>query len=264
LAKLVGNRVYLGEARSGEFTNPGAHKALIDEDTFRLAQAAKVRPTNGFGGALLSGLLRCQGCRYVLKADSMRDRKGEKRRLYRCRGTRSGGKCSAPASVLGSVVEPWVVEKFFDGLGDVLAEAVRSSGDLRDLEERVALASAELTAYRDSAAVDVLGADSFNEGLQGRANGLRDAQEALDEARDAAGVVDLPDAATLREVWGELEVADRRQLLHRGVDAIFLRSAGRANIPIENRALILWRGEAPDDFPGPGRKLDVRPFDWPS
>ena len=149
LAKLIGNPVYLGQARSGEFSNPDAHQAIVDEDTWKVAQATKQPPQNGLGGALLSGLVRCQGCRYVLKADSMRDRTGERVRLYRCRSSRSAGKCPAPASVLGSVVEPFVVERFFDGLGDVLAEAVRSSADLRDLEQQVEQANAELVAYRD-------------------------------------------------------------------------------------------------------------------
>jgi hypothetical protein len=264
MQSLLSNRVYLGEARSGEFVNVDAHQAIIDEKTWKIAQVTKQPPVNGLGGALLSGLLRCAGCRYILKADSQRNRQGEKVRLYRCRAHRSGGRCQAPTSVLGSVVEPWVVESFFNGLGDVLAEAVRSSADLRELEEQVKLANAELVAYRDSAAVDVLGAESFRAGLETRSSVLSAAQETLEAARDAAGTADLPDAATLRGIWGDLDVADRRHLLHRGMDAIFVRRVGQANVPIADRALILWRGEGPDDLPGPGRKLDVRSFDWPS
>jgi DNA invertase Pin-like site-specific DNA recombinase len=264
LRHLVANRVYLGEARSGEFVNAGAHQAIIDLETWTVAQTTRQPQQNGLGGALLSGLIRCAGCRYGLKADSMKNRQGEKVRLYRCRAHRSAGKCPAPASVLGSVVEPYVVEQFFDGLGDVLAEAVRSSSDLRELEERVERANAELVAYRDSAAVDVLGEDSFMAGLQTRSLALSEAQDALEAARDAAGTADLPDAASLRGIWPDLDVGDRRHLLHRGLDAVFVRSVGQANVPITDRALILWRGEGPDDLPGPGRKLEVRSLDWPS
>src|SRR5207248_8797459 len=100
---IVENPVYLGQARSGQFTKEKAHDVLVDPDTWAAAQTKRAKPHNGFGGALLSSIVRCGGCGGPLKADSMRDRDGTKLRLYRCRGESSRGRCAAPASILGRV-----------------------------------------------------------------------------------------------------------------------------------------------------------------
>jgi len=264
ISHILANRVYLGEARSGEHVLPGAHEPLVDEATWLAAQRPGEKATGTLGGALLSGLVRCAGCRYVLKADSMRARDGEKLRLYRCRGESASGRCPSPASVLGRVIEPWVIERFFEGLGDVLAEAVAASESHRQLETDLDSARRELATYRDSAAAEILGRDSFEAGLRARAGHVGRLERLLAEARDAAGVTDLPDAISLRETWEELEVAERRHLLSLGIDAVFLRSIGQGSSPITERALICWRGEAPEDLPGPGRRVGLRSFDWPS
>jgi DNA invertase Pin-like site-specific DNA recombinase len=257
LTHLLSNRVYLGEARSGEFVNESAHSALVDEDTWRLAQRPAGKRSTG-EGALLSGLARCAGCRYILKHDNMTSH-GKRLTIYRCRGHRAMGTCADRASSLSRVIEPFVVERFFEGLGDVLAEAVRVAGDYRELEARLDRAQAELVAYRDSGAAAVLG-DAFLDGLVIRQGKVDAAREALDAVRDSA--VDLPDAPTLRGVWDELSVRQRRHALAAGIDAVFLRSG--KGLPIAERVHIFWRGEAPSDLPGVGRRVGpIRPLDWP-
>ena len=67
-------------------------------------------------GALLAGLLRCAGCRYVMKPDTITSREGNLRQ-YRCRGEHAAGRCPAPTSVLAHVIEPRVVAAFFAELG---------------------------------------------------------------------------------------------------------------------------------------------------
>ena len=67
LSRLISNRAYLGEARSGEFVNDGAHDAIVDGGTWRSAQTGRAAPSRG-PGSLLGGLLRCAGCRFALKA----------------------------------------------------------------------------------------------------------------------------------------------------------------------------------------------------
>lgn len=263
LTHLISNRVYLGEARSGEFVHPGAHEPLIDAETWELAQRTKQPRSEGRGGALLSGLLRCAGCRYVLKADHMRDRGGEKLRLYRCRIDRAAGGCPAPASVLGRVVEPWVIKRFFEEAEAprVLVDDRHASDARRELLEALEHAEAELDAYRDTGAAAILGAERFEAGLRGRAQRVQDAAEALAGAEQPG--VDLPDVAELRASWGELTVAERRHILTAAVDAVFLRRTGQVSVPIADRALICFRGEGPDDLPGPGRRgVGIRSFDW--
>jgi DNA invertase Pin-like site-specific DNA recombinase len=259
LVHVIENRAYLGEARSGEFSKAGAHEPLIDVETWEAAQEAKgERPVNGMGGALLSGVLRCAGCSYVLKPDTMKGHDGSKLRLYRCRGERSGGACPAPASVLGTVIEPFVVDSFFAGLGGMRAEASVLTEELRAAEEAFGRADRELAAWRDHESLSDLG-DVYVEGLRSRASRRDEAVDALEHARVRAGVADLPSATDLEAVWPDLDVSERRHLLQAGLDAVFIR---RGRVPIVDRARVLWRGEGPADLPGPGRRLGLRSYVW--
>lgn len=263
LTHLIANRVYLGEARSGEHVMPGAHEPLIDNATWQLAQrkAGTYAPPRG---ALLSGLVRCAGCRYCLKADKMRLRSGEKVRAYSCRGKRSSGTCEARAAVLGSVIQPWVIECFFARVGDLKASVVERVQAVEDAKRKLVEAEAELDVFLASNLMSVIGDERFREGVELRQAVVEDARSELDTAISAAGANELPDLPTLRELWPDLALNHQRSLLSTAIDAIFLRSVGQANTPIADRAVILWRGEAPADLPGVGRRVDaIRPFDWP-
>jgi site-specific DNA recombinase len=252
LTNVISNRAYVGEARSGEFTNPAAHEAIVDEQTWQAAQQAKgERPANGMGGALLSGVLRCAGCGYILKPDTMSQR-GVKRRLYRCRTERSSGRCPAPASVLGSVIEPYVVEQFMAGLGGMRAEGVAMHKELREAETALERAERELAAYLAAVSADDVGAQAFGDGARQRRQAVDHARATLDRIREKAGIGDLPLAADLEQTWGGMTVDDRRSLLQAGLDAVVI-DRGRA--PIDKRATVYWRGEAPAD-------LDLRGRGW--
>src|SRR5215216_6527383 len=112
-AKMIANRVYLGEARSGAHRNASAHAPLVSPAEWEAAQGDRhvSSPRNG-DGLMLSGLVRCAGCRYLLKPDAMRGRNGERIGLYRCRGRHAAGKCPAPASILARVLDPHVERLF--------------------------------------------------------------------------------------------------------------------------------------------------------
>lgn len=259
LKAMIGNRAYLGEARSGEFTNSDAHRPLIDPATFERAQRSG-RHYAATGGALLSGLLRCAGCCFTMKPDHMRSRRGEKLRIYRCRGRFSFGECKARASVLGSVIEPFVVETFFDRIPDLRLAAVRANDEL-DAAKRVReRAELELVAFRD--AESVLGTH-YLPGLAERVRILDAAEARVLELQRAAGLDALPDVVTLHEAWEQMSLSQRRRVLSGGMDAVFLRSVRRRNVPIGERAVVLWRGEAPDDLPSLSRRgFTPREFRW--
>jgi DNA invertase Pin-like site-specific DNA recombinase len=266
LAHLIANRVYLGEARSGDFTMPGAHRPLVDEPTWNAAQRPRGPYLPGRGEALLSGLLRCAGCRHVMKSNSMRTRRAERRRIYRCRGHFAAGVCEERPAVMAEIVEDWVTERFFARVGDLEARGVPSNRRLTDARRAVEAARAELEAYRDSAAVAVLGQEPFLAGLRARAEALRGAEARLAEIRGEAELAEVGGVYRLRETWPELSVAERRQLLASAIDAVFLRRVGQANVPVSSRSLVLWRGEAPADLPGRGYgrwDTEIRPFEWP-
>ena len=116
--KVIENPVYTGQARSGQHHKDGAHPALVSEAEWRAAQLTRrtVSPLRSPSGALLAGLLRCAGCRYVMKPDTITSREGNLRQ-YRCRGEHAAGRCPAPTSVLAHVIEPRVVAAFFAELG---------------------------------------------------------------------------------------------------------------------------------------------------
>jgi hypothetical protein len=198
-----------------------------------------------------------------MKADFMRDRSGAKVRIYSCRGKRSSGTCRSRSAVLGSVVEPWVVERFFERAGDFKVGKFERAQAVEDAERDLAAAETELEAFLLSDVGSIAGAERFREGVVARQAVIDEAQEALAAATGAAGWIDHPELLTMQGMWPTLEVAHQRSLLAAGIDAIFLRSVGQANTPIADRARILWRGEAPADLPGMGRRVsEIRPFDW--
>ncbi len=246
LKALISNRAYLGEARSGEFVNSDAHEPLIDPATFALAQCQAGRAAGGSGGALLSGLVRCAGCSFTMKPDHMRVRNGQKARIYRCRGRFSLGDCEARASVMGRVIEPWVLEQFWARVPDLWVEAVDESAERGEAHRAWEQAERELVAYRDTESA--LG-PHFRAGLESRRAALEEAEAHLADLRQASGPIDGAELVGLRDSWDGLTVPEQREILAGAIDAVFLRSVGRRNVPIGERAVVLWRGEAPVDLP---------------
>jgi DNA invertase Pin-like site-specific DNA recombinase len=258
LSHLLSNRVYLGEARSGEFVNAGAHEAVIDEGTFQLAQRKEQKASRRGGPSLLTGLLRCAGCRYCLKPDSMKPKyEGERIRAYRCRGTRAAGKCSAPASTLARVIEPFVVGAFLARHAKVGGRQVVDDSAQKTAELEIATARAQRDAFLGLEIADAAIAQAE----------LNRRQERLDAALAHHASLLLPEAldmSAMVETWPDFTVEEKRELLSAGIGAIFLRRApSRGQWPIESRCLILWAGEEPDGLPGPGRRnLPLVQFDW--
>jgi site-specific DNA recombinase len=253
--RLLQNRVYLGEARSGEFVNAHAHQPLIDRMTFERVQEAPQAVTRG-EGALLSGLLRCAGCRYAMKADWMKDRSGERLRLYRCRGDHGESRCEDRAAVLGSVIEPRVEQWFLRETGQI--ELAGSDTDARHEEAERALgeAEAELAAYRDAELISVIGREAYVDGLKQRAAAVEEARAALASVPVSA----LPSSAVLASMWPELTIPERRRLLTAGIGVVFIRS-GR-NLPLHERVAILGPDDIPDDLPRRGRRVAAAPIRW--
>lgn len=243
--RMLSNRVYLGEARSGEFVNAHAHPPLIDRLTFERVQEKPQEVSRG-EGALLSGILRCAGCGFALKADWMRDRDGTRLRLYRCRGEHGMGRCESRASVLGRVIEPPVVEWFLARLGDIALQGSRLTAQRAEAEQALQAAENELAAYRDSQAVAVLGRESWLAGLKVRA-------QAVEKTRGAYASLPpdtLPTRAEVERVWPTLSVPERRRLLRAGIAVIWLRS-GRT-LALHERVAVFGIGEWPDGLPGQG------------
>lgn len=252
---LVDNEAYLGVAYHGRFRKEGAHPPLVTRDEWEAAQGKPgLRPVR-VNEALLTGIIRCAGCRYRMKTD----RGGRPRvRIYRCRGRHGAGRCPAPASVTAEIAEEYVVERFLARYGRLQVRPLEQSRDLHQAREVLAEAEAELTAFASETRIrKALGHDRYVSQLEARAAAVDEAQTEVDRAQRAARGVGL---AVMPNVWRQLEPDERRALLRAGIDAVFLRRTG--NLPIAERVRVVWAGEGEDDLPGPGHRVGIRSFDW--
>lgn len=269
VGRLVEKRVYLGEASRyvsqnvddrDPVINKEAHPALVDEQLWLAAQRKpRLSPVAEPDSPLLSGLVRCSGCRYRMsKGKGGRDRID----LMRCRRVHASGTCSCPVSValmhLTEYVEGLVLEQL-----DGETELVPDSAERDAAAETVRVAREDLEGFRqDRAARRKLGA-AWHDWLDDYLRALAEAEAELERLDGLIGAVE---GGLTRDHYLALPTADRRQVLGEMIDAVFVRrSRGRgANVdPIENRVLILWRGEGPADLPRTRVVNDVRPFTWP-
>jgi DNA invertase Pin-like site-specific DNA recombinase len=262
VVSLVKNPVYTGEARCGEFKNPTAHEPIVDRALFeRASRPRRVMAPRSAASALLAGLIRCAGCQHVMKADKMTrvsgPRKGQRDRIYRCRGEYAAGLCPAPASIAGWVIEPWVVQQFDKRVDDMLPAAAEANEDSDELREALDIALRELDFYRDAPIQGILSAEQYAAGLEFRQMAVNEAMERLAAVQQSSSSLTL-DGTDI--AWVDLDVSDQRDLLSAAFDAVFVR---RGRLPIDKRAVIVERGDLPSTVPKRGRRVPLTSFDWP-
>lgn len=270
--RLCSKRVYRGEASRyidqdkdchGAVVNRGAHPALVTEEEW---QAAQMDPRQARGGGLrrnenpqlLSGLIRCAGCRYSLSLGN--GPQGEQ--LYRCRGKHASGSCPQPAAVLSDKVEAHVEELVLAEL-DGLAEFVPDNSEREAAIARLEQAREGLDDFkRDIEARRKLGAD-WHEWLDRYLEEVRSAEAELDRVTLQAGVVET---GLTRDLYLALPIDERREVLAGFVDVVFVRRSrgrGRHVDPMDRRVCVLWRGQGPTDLPRRRVANEIRSFDWP-
>jgi DNA invertase Pin-like site-specific DNA recombinase len=263
---VIARRTYLGEARQGDVANPDAHPPIVTRGEWEAAQAGPLGPVwDSRGGvpALLSGLLRCASCGFVLTY-ATDGRRGYHN--YRCRARHGAGVCPAPARISSNRIEPFVEEAVLAWLASegIAAEAVESADGIAEAVARLEAAEAELVAYRDAGLVSVIGREAFLEGLAVRQEALEDGRGALDEVR-SHGRGELPaEPLVLAELWPSLELDERRAIIAAAIDTVAVAQAGGSGqgTKVADRVRVFWRGEGPDDLPGRGsRSLRPLPVD---
>src|SRR5262249_45416888 len=119
IKRLLENRVYLGEARSGNgHVNEDAHEALVSPETWTLAQRQRERnePT-AHSPALLAGLIRCAGCSRAMRPHSQSRGTHPSRPVYRCTKHTPGGTCEETSVVSRKPIDEYVLEQFFARTG---------------------------------------------------------------------------------------------------------------------------------------------------
>lgn len=262
VANLVKNRAYLGEARSGVYVNADGHEPLIDQATWDEAQRSRIRSSRG-DTPLLSGLVRCAGCRYMMKSDSMRDSKGERLRMYRCRTVHAAGRCPTPSAVLARVVEPFVEDQvgaWISGSQIAADAAVATAAHEAALLEHRA-AEVEMFAYLESETLAIAGRDAFEHGLSARRARVDSAHERVVAARENVTAIGGLADGDLEALWPGMSVRERARVLELVMDAVVVWPH-RSGRPISDRALVVWRGQGPAVLPGRGFRLPLE--GWPT
>jgi DNA invertase Pin-like site-specific DNA recombinase len=263
--RLLENRVYLGEARSGGIVNASAHEPLVDPETFAIVQAryTSKRRAPSSGSSLLSGLVRCASCSFSMKSQQSR---GTAPAVYRCSTTSIHGRCPAPSSISKDRFERYVVDEFVAMYDELLvAEADVDAPDVRELAAEAR--QAEESYRRALGNVDLrrqIGDADHDEHVAALHRAWRELQSDLEAARVPAPIADLPAGMTMRAFVDSASPAELRRVLERGIDAVFVRpAASRArNLPVGDRVKIVWRGSEDLDLPRRGERFEPRAFVW--
>ena len=179
--------------------------------------------------------------------------------VYRCRKNHSGGTCASPANIGHDALESWVIEQALSH-HDVAYHDLGRALDLDGLAAAVSEAEAELMAFLERMSASAV-PDLFNDGVAQREATVTQARSELAHARATASHAAIPMVFTLREMWDEMTPHERREALAAMIDFVVV-TAGRG--PVENRAAIVWRGQADQlDLPRQGVAMPVSPFAWP-
>jgi site-specific DNA recombinase len=266
--RLCAKRVYRGEASRyvdqdvdgrGAMVNPDAHPPLVTEAEWQAAQMTPraTKSSTGKPLPLLSGLIRCAGCRYGMSLG----RGPNKERLYRCRAKHASGKCPSPASILADIIEPYVEELVIaevDGLVKFVPDSAEREGAVEELQR----ARTDLDEFRrDRAARRKLG-PAWHDWLDTYLQAVNEAEAELERLDLAVG----PAMQGLtREHYLALPTDDRREVLAGFMDAVMVkrsRGRGRNTDPVDERARILWRGQAPSNLPRRRVVNEIVSFDF--
>lgn len=252
LRRLVTHRVYVGEAVHGDHVKPSAHPALVDEASWsaanRVRPAVRSDPAAGVRvheDSLLRGLLRCAGCRYVLKRLPMPDVPPR----WRCRTLLSERTathdCTAPAALTGAQgveVERLVVERFM----------ALATGVVVERGAEVDVAALEREAQEAEALLDELSALRVRHRL-GAVRWSRMTEEAWEaasvvaqrlasaRARSRAQVAGA-DPRALGEVWAGMVLGERQEALRSVVQAVVVDGVRVDVVPVWREVDVPRRG----------------------
>ena len=253
--RLCEKRVYRGEASRyveqdvdgrGPIVNPNAHPGLVTEQEW---QAAQMDPRIARGGStdkpppLLSGLIRCAGCRYAMSRGTSHGSP-----IYRCRRDHASGRCPEPAMILMETIEAYVEQTVLaeiDGMAKIVPDSSERDRAMAELEN----ARADLDGFKgDRPARRKLGAE-WHDWLDTYLGAVREAESALDLIDQQLGVVR---EGLTRDHYLSLPVDDRREVLAGFFDCVFVRKSQGRGVNVDStpdRTRILWRGQGPADLP---------------
>lgn len=275
--RMLRRRIYIGEAFYGTNDKPtrkasskaarivttDAHEAIVSEALFLAAQ----KPVHAFSkqrqgdAALLQGIVRCAGCRYLMSPGQSGGL-----RIYRCRGNHVSGKCPAPASISQARLDAYVEAEFCDML-----DSKHGTYDAEPQSELLEQLDAELAAVRQSIA-DMQADTTARARLGNRWLSFLEPyleQESALEAKlaDARSTVAVAESGGSSEAYRGLDADDRRVVLSTHLGAIMVRrghdGGGRHRPPLGPHRVVLLESR-PADFPLRSRFAgEILSWPWP-
>jgi site-specific DNA recombinase len=244
---IVRNRAYLGESRQGSVVNSAAHEPLVSRIEFEAAQSNGKRREWRGEPRLLSGLVRCATCGYALRRDYSRPSFAR----YSCGVRKARGVCSHPITIGADRLDTFVSEAFLTRLADepVVLEGTPIEDSLSDAVAALEQAEAELTAYRSTSLVTVLGVTAFTAGITERAEAVAHAGTRVAELRRGAS---LPTSADVLKDWETLAIGERRSVLAAALQAVLVGPAASrgSRRPVDERVSLVWIGDSLPCLPG--------------
>ncbi|HXQ30124.1 MAG TPA: recombinase family protein [Gemmatimonadales bacterium] len=246
---IVENRAYLGRAYYGELENREAHDPIVTVDEFDAAQVV-TGGRNELKGeqGLLAGIVRCAGCRYVMRP--RRETRGDKVIPgYVCAKHHGSGECQAPTAIAAHLIDPLVMERLI-----TITRQTEDGGELQEARRTLQLAEDRLRAFTAKI-------DDFSEMVGETA--------CRAEADDRRGAVEKAQAAVehvLRTrkqplpAFDGLGDDDMREAVRGCLDSVYVRKGSE---PVPERVILFERGEDELDKPKRGgTDYRLAPVPW--
>jgi DNA invertase Pin-like site-specific DNA recombinase len=249
LKRFFRNRAYIGEASQGDYVNPAAHPAIVDEVVFAAVQARfrhreASRPKKE-EAALLSGLARCSCCGYALSRATSNGYV-----IYR---HRTGTTCPEASSIILKNLDDYVVDQAFL---EVEAEAERlaiaapatdADAERGSIVARRDVLVLERERYQNPELLRALGPEVVLDTIR-----VIDADLAALEQQLLALTGDRPGFPSRLE-WDALSVEDRHDALAGVLRDVLVSKAPRGT-GVADRVRIIWFDEdSPVARPARGR-----------
>ena len=266
IKRLLANRVYLGEARSGEGNvKSDAHKPLVQELTWNMAQRRSMAPPlTEKSETLLGGLCRCASCSFAMKSQQAR---GSSVAIYRCPTQSLHGRCPAPSTVSLERLEGHVIEQFLAHAGEATGTPTED-GDTEAMAEAIEAERSYRSALLDTELRRQIGDTDHAQMVAGLHRAWQDALPRVKPGRQAPGGSDGTGSAKLSDLVAELQrrgdTQGLRDLMAAEIQAVFVRPAESRSkkLPISDRVRIVWQDEEPLELPRRGQRFEPRAFAW--
>jgi DNA invertase Pin-like site-specific DNA recombinase len=253
VSRMLENRVYLGEVRVGEFVNTCGHPAIVDAAVFDAVQSLKgAAPARSSSPALLSGLVRCESCGYVMGLQR------KPKPYYRCKATKPRLRCELPSAISAVRLDDYVSRAARLELSKLQVSARSKGADGEKIADNLRRAEDELAGYLSAVSVSDVGEIAFRRGAKERREKVDAARASLASVRATSAL--LPVSGDAAEVWDGLSSQNKNLVLRGLIGFVVVRKGVRgsagARAPVHSRVRVVAAGTLKVSRPLPFPDLD--------